>query len=350
MLASCLFLVLAGGLLFCGAGIPEFAEWYAGNVYPVWTGTLGRLSGIFPFSVVEMGLYAAIVTLLVTGVRTIRHIVHGKDGGRRVLAWSSGVFLFASVLFFLYVWNCGINYRRVSFSEKAGMDTGSYTVEELRETCEWLTEEVNQRTDQVMRDEDGEMYLASGERQAAVEAMQKLGETYPDFKGYYPKPKGILVSEILSYQSLTGIYSPFTIEANYNADMQAYNIPFTQCHELSHLRGFMQEEEANFIAFLACAGTDRVDFQYSGYLMAGIYSTNVLYRVDKEAWQQVRGMLDEKAELDLKANSQFWDAYEGTISEISDKVNDTYLKVNGQADGVQSYDRMVDLLVAYHKG
>ncbi len=74
------------------------------------------------------------------------------------------------------------------------------------------------------------------------------------------------------------------------------------------------------------------------------------YRVDKEAWQQVREKLGEKAEPDLKANNQFWDAYEGTISEIADKVNDTYLKVNGQADGVQSYDRMVDLPVVYHKG
>lgn len=145
---------------------------------------------------------------------------------------------------------------------------GTYTVEELRETCEWLTEEVNKRADQVMRYEEGGMYLTRDERQAAVDAMQILGETYPDFKGYYPKPKGIFVSEILSYQSLTGIYSPFTIEANYNTDMQTYNIPFTECHELSRLRGFMQEEEANFIAFLACTGTERVDFQYSGYLMA----------------------------------------------------------------------------------
>ena len=29
-------------------------------------------------------------------------------------------------------------------------------------------------------------------------------------------------------------------------------------------------------------------------------------------------------------------------------VNDSYLKANGQADGVKSYNRMVDLLVAYY--
>lgn len=31
---------------------------------------------------------------------------------------------------------------------------------------------------------------------------------------------------------------------------------------------------------------------------------------------------------------------------MSDKVNDTYLKANKQTDGVESYDRMVDLLMA----
>ena len=129
--------------------------------------------------------------------------------------------------------------------------------------------------------------------------------------------------------------------------MIPYNIPFTTCHELSHLRGFMEEREANFIAFLACIGSDRADFRYSGYLSGWTYCMNALYRADQEAWRTTRVLLDERAEADVTANSEFWDHYEGIISETADRVNDTYLRVNGQADGVQSYDRMVDLIVAY---
>ena len=77
--------------------------------------------------------------------------------------------------------------------------------------------------------------------------MFSLGATYPELSGYYPQPKGLLFPAFLSVQNLSGIYSPFTIEANYNSAMVSYNLPFTICHELSHLRGFMQEEEANFI-------------------------------------------------------------------------------------------------------
>lgn len=33
---------------------------------------------------------------------------------------------------------------------------------------------------------------------------------------------------------------------------------------------------------------------------------------------------------------------------MADQVNDNYLKANGQEEGVQSYDRMADLIVAWY--
>ena len=40
---------------------------------------------------------------------------------------------------------------------------------------------------------------------------------------------------------------------------------------------------------------------------------------------------------------------DGKVAEVSNKVNDTYLKVNKQEDGVKSYGRMVDLLLAQYR-
>ncbi|HIR00560.1 MAG TPA: DUF3810 family protein [Candidatus Scybalocola faecavium] len=51
---------------------------------------------------------------------------------------------------------------------------------------------------------------------------------------------------------------------------------------------------------------------------------------------------------DLSANNDFWASYEGSISQISDWMNDTYLKANGQSEGIVSYDKMVDLVVSYY--
>ena len=148
---------------------------------------------------------------------------------------------------------------------------------------------------------------------------------------------------------MTGIYSPFTIEANYNTDMVAYNIPFTACHELAHLRGFMQEQEANFIGYLASTRADSLEFNYSGYMLGWIYCTNALYDVDPDAYEEVRSELSEEAEADLEANSRFWAKYDTPVAEVSDQINDSYLKANGQEDGVASYDRMVEMILTYYR-
>ena len=250
-------------------------------------------------------------------------------------------------MLFVFVINCGINYHRESFSEKSGLKIQTYSVKDLQATCQWLTEEVNRLSTQVERTENGELQLPEEIRQEAVRSMQALGRQYPALQGYYPNPKPVLVSEILSYQKLMGIYAPFTIEANYNQDMPAYDLPFTMCHELSHLRGFMQEEEANFISFLACRESDMTEFQYSGTLSAWEYAMNALYRADPKVWQEVREGLSKAAEPDLRADDQFWSEYDGSVAEVANMVNDTYLKANGQKQGVKSYGKMTDLLVAY---
>lgn len=344
--AAVLLLLFSGAGMLLSAYVPDFAQWYAVHIYPVLVTTIGRVWGWFPFSVSEILIYILLLTLVVTMVRMIVKTVLTRRT-RAAVSWISGVLLTAGILAFLYTACCGINYHRKSFSEEEGIVTYEYRLEQLRDICVWLTEEVNSRADEVTRNAEGVMELDAPEGGGAVELMNRLGEEFPSVRGYYPQPKKLLISEILSYQSLSGIYLPFTVEANYNGDMTDYNKPFTACHELSHLRGFMQEQEANFIAFLACVGSERADFQYSGYLSGWVYCMNALYRADYETWQEVRGRLDEAVEPDLEANNAFWDRYEGPVSETAERINDTYLKANGQADGVESYDRMVDLIVAY---
>ena len=57
-------------------------------------------------------------------------------------------------------------------------------------------------------------------------------------------------------------------------------------------------------------------------------------------------MLCEAARRDLARDSAFWKQFDGKVAEVSGQVNDVYLKVNKQEDGVKSYGRMVDLLLA----
>lgn len=311
----------------------SFATWYAHHVYPVLVGIIGRFFGIFPFSVVEIVLYLLILLSVVYAVHFFREPL-------RLV--SRTVFL-AGFLLFSYTANCGVNYYAAAFSSYAGLETGLYSKAELEELCRFLVEQVNENI-------SADTYAGHRQewKQEGVQAMGEAAKQYACLGGFYPQPKEVACSYILSVQQLCGIYVPFTIEANYNGDMPDYNVPHTICHELSHLKGFMREDEANFIGYLACVSSGNQAFRYSGYLMGWVYAGNALAKADIEAYMELRQQLDPQAELDLQENNAFWDRYEGKVAEAANQWNDTYLKMNDQTDGVQSYGRVVDLMLAYY--
>lgn len=396
------FLIAGAGLAAAAAAlqaaarlVPGFADWYAHGIYAGLAGVFGRLFGLAPFSVVELLLYLLLMSAAGYLFCQIRHPL-------RIL--SRAVFL-AGLLLFLYMAGCGVNYQAAAFSRYVGIETGTYTVEELKALCAYLTGQVNAwapRGDETAESSggsgtensaDGAEDSANGAEDSAdgtedsadgaedsadvaedsadgaarslsayryqdnrarwraesVAAMQKAGEQFPVLAGFYPEPKEVTVSWILSVQQLCGIYSPFTIEANYNGDMPDYNVPHTMCHELSHLKGFMREDEANFIGYLACTLSDDPAFCYSGYLTGWVYAGNALASVDRAAYLELYGQLCAAARRDLQENNAFWDRYEGKVAEAANQWNDVYLKMNDQPEGVRSYGRMVDLMLAYRR-
>ena len=71
------------------------------------------------------------------------------------------------------------------------------------------------------------------------------------------------------------------MEANYNNVMNEIQKPSTMCHELAHLRGYILEDEANFIAYLACVQSEDVFFEYSGYLSVLSYLNSDLLALSR---------------------------------------------------------------------
>ena len=353
VLLTLVFLGAALLLQLAARKVPGFGQWYAVTIYPLITGSLGRFMGIFPFSVTELGLYLLIVLFVVSLVRSWRRPL--KILGRLLFG--------ASLLFFLFTVNCGINYYRQPFSALSGLTIQPSSSQELYDLCSWLVEQIQDSVRQ-LEDQASEENGFSGQtsreplpsygklleygRQGQL-AMRRLGEEFPVLAGFYPAPKPLLLSRILSVQQLCGVYSPFTVEANYNREMPLYNIPHTICHELSHLTGFMREDEANFIGYAACIHSENLYFRYSGYLMGWVYAGNALAQADPEGFAALRSALPQAALTDLSYNNAYWDAFQGKVAEVSTRVNDTYLKLQDQQDGIQSYGRVVDLMLAYHR-
>lgn len=61
---------------------------------------------------------------------------------------------------------------------------------------------------------------------------------------------------------------------------------------------------------------------------------------------EIMSGLSQAVQRDMAQHEQFWNQHDGIITNIFKTVNDMHLKANNQTDGVSSYDRMVDLLLA----
>ncbi|HAT02343.1 MAG TPA: DUF3810 domain-containing protein, partial [Oribacterium sp.] len=86
-----------------------------------------------------------------------------------------------------------------------------------------------------------------------------------------------------------------------------------------------------------------------GYLNGWVYAGNALAKVDYENFSRLYKALDPHAIQDLKYNNAYWKRYEGEIAKVQEKVNDVYLKSNGQSHGVKSYGHVTDLMLQYYE-
>lgn len=386
-----------------------FCDWYIRYVFPVWVNTYGRLTGLFPFSVGEWlivaGVFlviAAVILMIASAFRWIirrcrachvdkqdkssraPHVTRSSvtRGRGRFDKFCCGFYTFFAwvllAVFVLMTLNCTILYHATPFSEKyfatekatddvnentdtgntAETEKGTYTLRDLTALRNMLVEKCNELSGQMQRTEEGEIIYEGNMGKKAISDMQALGETYDALQGFYPMPKPLYFSDFVSQQYMLGYYFPFSMEANYNKVAYVTNLPVTMCHELAHLKGYIQEDEANFIGFLACISSDDLLFQYSGYLSVLNYVNNDFYEAVGEDYE--RYMAEVQIDRQVYEDAVFvrkedWDRIEKEAvvdTEVVDAVStgfvETSLKLNGVDDGMVAYSRVVGLLLQWY--
>lgn len=349
----CIFLALPAVLMTeLAKKNPEVTERvYSTGIYPAISAFAARITGLAPFSVAEFASVLLVVSVLTYIILSVRKIIISRDSrGQYAARLAATLLCIAGIVWFGFVSLCGLNYHRLNFAATCGLDVRPSPTEELAGLCVELAAAANQYGAKMPVNIDGvsvssyPSWYAAAERAAGY--LPSAGEKYPVLSGFCPRPKPVLASKAMSTADLVGIYFPFTFEANVNVDVPAYIVPSSMLHELAHYKGFMREDEANFISYAACMLSGDDDFVYSGVMLALIHSVNALYSADRDAYWQVMDSLSDNVKNDFRANDEYWKQFEGPVAKISEKVNDVYLKTNSQPSGVKSYGRMVDLLLA----
>lgn len=343
----------------------EFCDFYIAYIFPVWVNTYGRVTGIFPFSVGEIMLGLGVLVILAAallGVAALAVWLARRTRDRKFWRFIKGYFLTFAWIFLIVclvmTLNCFILYHASTFSAKYfGEDSGEYGLEELVQVRNMVVEKCNALSLEMERDAEGTILYDGDIGDKAVESMKALGITYPQLDGFYPHPKPLYTSDFFCQQYMCGYYFPFSMEANYNDVMYIMNKPSTMCHELAHLRGYIFEDEANFISFLACVQSEDKMFQYSGYLSVLNYLDNDFYAAvgkDRERYLEQPVISKQVMKDNVFVTKEEWDRINKkalidteTVDKVSDVLVDTTLKANGVSDGMVSYNRVVRLLLQY---
>ena len=244
-----------------------FCDAYVAYVFPIWTNTYGRLTGLFPFSVGEWMLVLGMIAVVLTVVIAAAFAVLPRSFVKAYFRFAAWVLLCVCLIMTL---NCSMLYHVTPFAEQyLGGEPGEYSVDELVRVRNFVVSQCNRLSAEAARDERGYVIYPGDEsvlQRKACQEMGRLGEDYVRLRGYYPRPKPMLFSDFMCQQNMLGWYFPFSLEANYNRVAYIMNRPASMCHELAHLKGYIYEDEANFIAYLACVESDGLYFDYCGYV------------------------------------------------------------------------------------
>ena len=324
------------------------AAWVAGGMAPL-EQMLGRLWGRLPFSVGEvlaaLFLGGSLFGLLRAFIRL------GRDGAgrffRRLLALAAAwMWLWAG---FCWLWNAA--YYAPSFQQRSGLTAAPYSVEELAQVTAVYARRAAELSDQVPRTEDGGFLRDTGSWFRTAETLYEgIAAEFPCLAADTGRAKPIVCSRLQSILGFTGVYFPFTGEANVNVDAPACLIPATIAHELSHQRMVASENEANFVGIAACLTSGDPVFAYSGALDGLISLSNALCSAAPDTWYAIaETYFTPELSRDWEDDRAYWAALESPLEDRAGQTYDAFLKQNGQELGLRSYGACVDLLVAWEK-
>ena len=357
----------------------EFCDWYIDHIFPVWLNTYARLTSALSISVGEIMLILAVgITAFGIGFFIYNLIRRGKYTTGllkygRTYAW------IVLVVGYVMTLNCFILYHATGFAQKymvketgtmvvdmsdtavVEVDTkgkSAYSKKNLATLRDYLVEQCNTLADQIDRDEQGTAVYSGDLIAESVHAMETMGQQYDRLSGYYVTPKYLKCSEFFSQQYIMGYYFPFSMEANINSVMYITNVAPTVCHELAHTKGFIFENDANMIGYLACIQSDDTFLQYCGYLSVLNYVNNDFYKsVNKSTYKKHVRISDRVADDNVFLTREDWQAVEktavvktSTVKKVSNNFLNTNLKLNGVDEGIQQYNEVVNLLLDYYDG
>ncbi|HEY6503122.1 MAG TPA: DUF3810 domain-containing protein [Chitinophagaceae bacterium] len=322
---------------------------YTYGVYPVISKTQRFLFGWIPFSIGDL-FYAFLVLVIIFRTFRFLKLLFRKKLTRKYFAsgLQQAIFFFLFVyVFFNLLW--GLNYNRVGIAAQLDLRVKKYSLADL----DTLTSEIQRKLNSyaVLVSEEQRDSLNRKKRlfNESDKAYDHVVKEFPFLK-YQPKSiKPSLFSYLGNYLGFQGYYNPFSGEGQVNTTIPRFLEPFVTSHEIAHQLGYARENEANFVAFLACRSFPSDAFKYSMYFDMYNYAIGEVRRRDTALAKRFQQKLHPQVVSDIKEFRDFHRRYKNPVEPIVMWGYGHYLKANNQPAGKETYNEVVTWLIAYYK-
>jgi hypothetical protein len=329
---------VAAGLLALPRPPALVEQYYARWFYPAVQAQLTSWSNTTRFSLFDV-LLAGLALALVIGwarclagawrQRSIGNVGHG--------VWRTAVLAAALYLWFALAW--GLNYSRAPIEAAIGYDAAQVTTNSLRALAERATAGVNETYAAAHQAGFAGPFETPGALASALhEVERRLGRGRPTTPG---RPKQTLFAHFFRASGVDGMHAPFVLETLLNPDLTPPERPAVLAHEWAHMSGYAPEADASFVGLLAALRADPSS-RYSAWLTIFEHAVGQLPRADQRHFVE---RLDPGPHADRRAIRERLEARVEVVARASWTTYDQYLKSQGVEEGVESYSRVVQLLL-----
>jgi len=330
-------LIVAVAVAAAVAPIPAAAvdQVYAAGLYTRVQPVLTTMSNLTPVALLDVLI--AVVTAVWIGLawRDVRRAAT-RGGAALSILVRTATWTAAFYLLFLAAW--GLNYRRVPLVEALPFDAARVNGAAARRAGAAAVERLNALHDRAHAagwpaagaiDAD----LTAG-LHAAVADLRRGAVIVP------ARPKRSALDLYFRRAGVDGMTDPLFLETLIASNVLPFERPFVVAHEWSHLAGFADEGDANFVGFLACMRSS-TGAQYSGWLF--LYS-ELAQAIGPRDAAPIAERLGEGPRADLRAiRERFVRHVNPRVAAAGWRAYDAYLRVNRIEAGTKSYALVVRL-------
>lgn len=311
---------------------------YARRAYPVIQANLTSLSNTVPIALIDVGLVLVTAVVIATWVLSLKRARKKRWRGIGNALVSTVTIAAVIYLWFLATW--GFNYARPSLETRLPYDASRVTPPAVRALAEYAIEKANQTHAAAHAAGFPALDAMPPSLIAAMQEVEReLGRPRTTVMA---RPKYSILSPLFRASSVSGMCDPFFLETLLNPDLTGPERPAVLAHEWAHLSGYAPEDDASFVGLLAALRAGPAA-EYSAWLDLAFTAVSQLHPITRKL---VLEHLDEGPRRDQQA---IYDRVMGSRIAVVDRAAwatyDQMLRSQGVEEGVQSYSRVVELVL-----